>query len=219
MIKCITFDFDGTLVNSNSIKEKTFYSVTNLIPESTKILSQILGNTKFKNRNEIFLELSQKLNKCYSIKIDPNYFIKRYTIECEKLIINASEITGTKLTLNKLSKTDYTLAISSATPKKTLNNILNKRGLSKYFKHIFGAPFSKEEHLKRLFALTSCKPRELLLVGDSEIDLKSAQNVGSHFIGIGKNFDRFSSKPKYFLKDLRQLCDFLKILDKNIYTA
>ena len=59
MIKCVTFDFDGTLVNSNSIKENTFYSVTSLIPESTKILSQILGNTKFKNRNEIFLELSR----------------------------------------------------------------------------------------------------------------------------------------------------------------
>lgn len=215
MIKCITFDFDGTLVNSNSIKESTFFDVTSLIPESTKILSQILGNTKFKNRDEIFLELSQKLNKCYSIKIDPNYFIKRYTMECEKLIINASEILGTTTTLNKLSKTDYTLAISSATPKITLNNILNKRGLSKYFKHIFGSPLSKEEHLKRLFALTTCKPRELLLVGDSEVDLKSAQNVGSHFIGIGKNFDKFSSKPKYSLKDLTKLCDFVKILDKK----
>ena len=60
---------------------------------------------------------------------------------------------------------------------------------------------------------------ELLLVGDSEIDRQSAKNVGSHFIGIGKNFDRFSSKPKYFLKDLKQFCDFLKILGKNNHIA
>ena len=75
-----------------------------------------------------------------------------------------------------------------------------------------GAPKSKEYHLRRLSVLISCSLSELVFVGDSEIDQKTAKNVGSHFIGIGKNSDRFIDRPKYLLKDLTNFSSVLKKL-------
>ena len=212
MLSCIVFDFDGTLVVSNKIKQDSFFDVTETIPQASQILKQILKKTYLNNRNLIFKELSLILKKKYAVHVDPVFLIKKYTNISEKLIFNAPEVPGAQVTLSKLKKQGLKLAISSATPTPTLKNIIKQRKIDKFFDYIYGAPQTKENHLQKLFILTSCKPSQLVLVGDSEIDQKAAKNVGSHFVGIGKNCNRFTDEPEHFLNDLNGLSHMLEQL-------
>jgi len=43
MIKCVIFDFDGTLVKSNEIKIRVFYEVTKDLVGADSILDKILS--------------------------------------------------------------------------------------------------------------------------------------------------------------------------------
>lgn len=212
MIQCVVFDFDGTLILSNQIKENTFFSVTKNIPHSNQILKQLLKDPKLNNRKIIFYELSFLLKKIYNFDCDPNFLIEKYTNICEKLVTKAPEMAGASNTLVNLKNQGFKIAISSATPQPTLKKILKNRGMESFFDYIYGAPMSKDDHLKNLSSFIPCALSQLILVGDSEIDQKAAKNVGSHFIGIGHNYDRFIDRPKYLLEDLTNFSSALKKL-------
>src|SRR5204863_2063997 len=76
------------------------------------------------------------------------------------------------------------LYLASVTPLEDLNVVLERRGMKKYFKQVFGdPPVPKRESVVRVKALENCRNDELVLVGDSEGDWKTAKETGIGFIG------------------------------------
>ena len=61
MIRCIVFDFDGTLVASNHIKLQVFYEVTHSYDPSGSTVTRILKQYPNKDRYGIFLEIAHEL--------------------------------------------------------------------------------------------------------------------------------------------------------------
>ena len=53
--KCIVFDFDGTLVNSNSIKRDTFFEIAAQVSDSEHIMEEVLHRSAGKDRYWIFV--------------------------------------------------------------------------------------------------------------------------------------------------------------------
>lgn len=212
MAKCIVFDFDGTLVISNEIKKQVFFEVTAYLPGSRNLLKQILADPDFGDRYKILRHLTSRLEKETGGSINSNALIDKYTAVCEKLISAAPEFPGARTALEGLSAKGFHLAISSATPVNTLKNIVSRRNIDHFFSHVFGAPESKEEHLFKIFSLETCKPNKTVLVGDSDVDRRTAKNLGCQFIGVGKGYDRFLVKPAYFLEDLSDLPAMLESL-------
>lgn len=76
------------------------------------------------------------------------------------------------------------LFVASATPEVELREIISQRGMSKYFRGIFGAPTLKGEILRRIATENRWKPSELLMVGDAASDCEGASNAGTAFVGI-----------------------------------
>lgn len=205
MIKCVFFDFDGTLIDSNNIKRKTFYDVTQNFEGADKILDKILSSADAGDRNDIFNFLTEELNLKKNIQIHAEDLINSYTKKCEHRISNAQEIKGAHKALIELKNKGLMLVISSATPQRTLNRIIELIGWSGLFYQVMGSPNSKLEHVKKVLFENNFSNEEVIYVGDSEIDRQTAFNSGCKFIGIGKDLSRFKSKPKIFLNNLDNL--------------
>ena len=202
MVRGVIFDFDGTLVDSNDIKRKSFYSVTEDIAGAGNLLDKILSTPESGDRYNIFETLSKELKLVNNIIVDSSKLSNLYTELCEHEVSCAPEIEGVSKTVNELKKTGIKLFISSATPENTLKRIIEKRKWDEMFDMVLGSPYSKIDHVAKILEDNNLTVSGILYVGDSEVDKNTALKVGCKFIGIGKNLKRFSSKPSIFLNTL-----------------
>ena len=181
-LKVLALDFDGTLVESNKIKDNAFYSIFGEWPEHRDAMMQwhLANNTmvrqdKFRYFVEVILrqkgddELIEKLTKRFS---ELSY----------EAIVNCPMVDGAQEFLDAyVSKVQ--LFLVSATPQNELSKILKARLLIRYFKEIHGAPINKEKVLKKISSVENISTDKMLYIGDSPEDQQAAKTLGCHFIG------------------------------------
>lgn len=85
MIRVIAFDFDGTIVDSNSIKRSAFYEVVADIPGAALALDRILISPESGDRHDVFHALDALLRPT---NIDPETLARAYGAKCEAGILN-----------------------------------------------------------------------------------------------------------------------------------
>ena len=124
----------------------------------------------------------------------------------------------TKSVLIQLKQLDYILGIITDCDEDVANGILNKHNLADYFdikiissivKIYKPNPLIFKEALKR----AKCKPNETIYVGDSEIDIKGAKDIGIVTVIINRNEkenQEFGINPDFKIYNLKEL---LKILN------
>jgi phosphoglycolate phosphatase len=210
VIRCIIFDFDGTLVHSNDIKRQSFFDVTRHLSGSKMLLEKKLADPDAGDRFSIFRYLSEHLKENDGSSCDAIELVDRYTALCEEKIVQAPEVNGATDMLAKFSRNGLKLAVSSATPEDALKKLISLRGLDSFFSVTLGAPASKEKHIEEISNNWQLDPTEMLYVGDSEVDKMAALNTGCHFIGVGKNHSRFNERPEKLIEDLRDLPMLIK---------
>jgi phosphoglycolate phosphatase-like HAD superfamily hydrolase len=182
VIKALAFDFDGTLIESNEIKDKAFYSIFSEWPEHRDAMMQwhLANNTmvrkeKFKYFVRVFLgkvnhgQLVEKLTQRFS------YLSYDAIVKCP-MVDGALEFLDVCVDRVQMS-------LISATPHNELNKILKARLLTKYFKVIRGGPINKEEVLKYIICNNNITPDEMLYIGDCPEDQLVAKTLGCNFIG------------------------------------
>ena len=212
MIRGVIFDFDGTLVDSNDIKRKSFYSVTKDIAGAGNLLDKILSTPESGDRYDIFETLSKELKLVNNIIVDPSKLSNLYTELCEYEISRAPEIEEVSKTINELKKTDIKLFISSATPENTLKRIIEMRKWNEMFDMVLGSPYSKIDHVAKILKDNNLTVSDIIYVGDSEVDKNTALKIGCKFIGIGSSSKRFSAKPTIMLNTFESLIAKLELL-------
>ena len=181
-IKILAFDFDGTLVESNDIKDKAFDSIFSNWPKHRYAMMQwhLANNTmvrqeKFQYFVKVFLgkqgtdPLIEKLTK-------------RFSKLTYKLIVNCPMVDGAREFLDACGS-KVQMFLISATPHNELIKILKARQLTRYFKEIRGGPINKVEVLKRFISVKNISPDEMLYIGDSPEDQQVAKILVCNFIG------------------------------------
>ena len=181
----ILFDMDGVLVDS--------------LDSWWKSLNAALKNYKNKeiSRQEFIEKFwgHELLGNLRKLGLD-----EKIIVFCNNIYYNYIDelkiFAGTKETLKKLKK--YPKAIVTNTPRDCTIRILNNFGIDKYFKVIITSdqiergkpsPDLIYEACKRL----GVKTEEVVLIGDTESDVKAGRAAGCKVIGINVDAD-FSIK-------------------------
>ncbi|WNM60391.1 HAD family hydrolase [Candidatus Nitrospira neomarina] len=212
MIACVTFDFDGTLVDSNQVKVQSFYKIVESYDPSGCIVTEILQRCSHKDRYGITCELAREFMAKGLIpphtgtEVLGLQLAETYTNTCETAVVGCPEVPGASGILLWLLNQEIPLYLNSRTPATALNRLVTLRNLTHYFAGIYGAPASKLENLLHIQELTQAKPEEILFVGDSEDDRKAAAEFGCHFAGVilGGN-SRFTQIPPLHMTNLAEL--------------
>lgn len=208
MAKCVVFDFDGTLVESNEIKKSTFYKVVERLSGSRKIIDEALSLKVNEERYDVFLEIARRLidkkalSQQKTIEEWADAFTDEYTKICEILISKCPEILGATDLLEGLTERKFVLFVNSATPVEPLKKIIELRSLDKYFTRVYGKPCSKIENLRTIMASNMINPNEIIVIGDGESDRLAADATGCHFIGMLNDSSKFKTMPAYTVRNL-----------------
>jgi phosphoglycolate phosphatase-like HAD superfamily hydrolase len=205
MIRCVVFDFDGTLVDSNDIKREAYYRAVEEFAGAAAILSELLAPGAAGDRYDVFRKFVERVGGDAALA---KTLTRRYSERCEAMISACEEIRGATECLRRLRQRGKRLYVSSGTPQVHLRPLLERRGLDRLIDGSFGGPISKVENLRTVLEQERATPEETVVVGDGLDDAWAAETVGCGFIAV---LSPGSRKPPALrqVPDLVDLADYL----------
>ena len=126
---------------------------------------------------------------------------------------------GIKELLNKLKDNNYKVALSTYKSQKCLKNLFDYFDITKYFDCLNGTTEHEDDKtniLKRSMEMTGCNdPEKVVMVGDTEHDLKAARKIGCYFIGMtyGFGYKDLTDEDKNYNKIICYLDDANNIFE------
>ncbi len=184
MPKAIVFDFDGVILQSVDIKTRAFESVFST--EAPEAVARILDYHRAHNgisRYEKFRHAYREILRRPLGADEEKALGERYNATVEDAVSVCPYVPGAREFLEaRHALTPFFVA--SGTPQEELRRIVERRGLSGFFRGVFGSPTKKDMILNAVAAEISCAPSELLMVGDATTDSDAARAVGASFIGV-----------------------------------
>jgi len=212
MIRCVAFDFDGTLVDSNAIKRQTFFEVVEDVDPGGEVVAHVLDELCPGDRYAVTRELARLLGERgkgppgVGAETWGRRLAEEYSRRCENAVSTCPEIPGASAALAWLAAEHIDRYVNSATPEAPLRAIVKRRALSACFRGVLGGPASKLENLGRIGADAGAGPGEILMVGDGEEDRSAAEAFGCHFAGVAvPGSRRFAVEPAVRMPDLTAL--------------
>lgn len=210
MIRCVVFDFDGTLVDSNAVKYAKFLEVAAELPGGAKTMAVVIDSLTNVTRYEIFdrfvadMRIPEAERSGLSRKM-----ADKYSALCHAEISKAPEIFGAQAALQRLGEQGMRLFVSSATPTEPLRALVRARGWGEMFHGVYGAPASKQAHIRQILDEGGWSPEELVYVGDSDADREAAERSPVYFVAVRVDALRQSVSSQFFVETLNDLPDIL----------
>ncbi len=180
-INAITFDLDGTLIDSAEIKSTAFgqlfrrygREIEQAVLRDHQASEGVSRFVKFERwyRDFLSLEYSQEIGLALS---------KEYDHIIANQIMNAPWLPGSREFLDEWHD-KIPLYLATATPQDQLQNLLKARSMESFFHSAWGYPTLKTTALRNVIAEQSIPAEFVLMVGDSESDYTAANTVGVPF--------------------------------------
>lgn len=210
MIRCVVFDFDGTLVDSNAVKYAKFLEVAAELPGGAKTMAGVIDSVANFTRYEIFDRFVSDMRIPEAQRADlSRKMTDKYSALCHAEISKAPEISGAQAALQLLGAQGMRLFVSSATPAEPLHALIRARGWGEMFHGVYGAPASKQAHIRQILDEGGWSPEELVYVGDSDADQKAAEHSSVHFVAVRVAPFQLSLSTAMAVETLTDLPDML----------
>ena len=200
-VKFFVFDFDGTLVDSNKIKENSFFRIASQVPDGERVMATIY-RANGPTRRDIWRLWTEQMGLEMSYF---NHFLSQYSNEVDELVVKAPPIEGALELLRHLKTISIKAFLNSATPEKNLKAIVSRRGWSALFEGIYGSPRCKDENLRNYVLPMAGSPESIAVVGDGIDDRSSAEQIGCHFFPVGGLSNYLPNENQYDLNKIRLL--------------
>jgi phosphoglycolate phosphatase-like HAD superfamily hydrolase len=124
-------------------------------------------------------------------------------------VVACPDVPGARAFLDEFSP-QVPLYISSVTPQDELRTIIRARGIDSFFVEVFGDPPCKKlDAIRAVLAREKLLPAEVIFVGDSVSDYRTAMETGLEFVGRGSGlpFDGINIK---LYRDLYEIADVVR---------
>jgi HAD superfamily hydrolase (TIGR01509 family) len=210
-IKLIIFDLDGTLIHSQPLQYETFNTVISnmgyLVSKEEWIKYWIHQSYTVKKWNEL-----KKIN----LNVNEVLFKKRKLYQ--ELIKKKLELKPGALELIQKLHSKYPLCIASATSLNTIEIIVEKFSIKKYFTELISdktVPNRKPapDVFLKVARLMKVNPKQCLVFEDSKAGLQAAQAAGMKCVICP---DSFTKTPVSAFKEANLVIDNLNDIIKLI---
>lgn len=183
--RALVFDFDGTLVDSNPIKQRAFELCFAGFPEQREEILAYCGGRHHTPRGEKFRHVVERiLHRPYTEEVAVALH-ERFEAATTRQIAEAPELPGAAVFLRHVQGR-YLTALLSSTPHEILCQILAHRGWAGWFGRVQGAPVNKASWLKAFREQRGLKGDHMVFFGDTPEDARAAEEAGCTFIAVGE---------------------------------
>lgn len=179
----IFFDFDGVLAESAEIKTHAF--VTLYAHHGPEILAQVLEH----HARHAGISRLTKIRHCHKtllgVDLDDDALAEMgeaYARAVIDQVVASPWVAGAR----ELVEAHYRhtpLFVVSGTPEEELRLVVERRGMTRYFRSVRGSPTLKDAILKELMAAFGIRRERAVMIGDATTDYNAARAVGIDFIG------------------------------------
>jgi len=189
-VEAIVFDLDGTIVDFTLDYKSARAEVIQFLNNQgfpTSIFS--LNETVFEmlRKLEIYIQNQPMSHKNYS-ELRKHIFtiLEKYELESAA---STRLVPGIFETLQTLKKMAFKLGIFTVNSQKSADYILSVFRLKPFFEAVVtrdSVPDVKPNpmHLETVLRILKAKPEDTLVVGDSVLDMKAAQELKVYFVGV-----------------------------------
>jgi len=190
VFQAIIFDFDGVIAESGDIKTQAFAALYR--PYGAEIVAEVvkyhIQNGGLSRYNKFRHFQQQLLNRPPLTPEEEHALDRRFSELVVEAVIAADAVPGAyELIRQQYSK--MPLFVASGTPETELRIIVERRGLTGYFKQVRGAPKLKETLIAEILADHALNPEYVLMIGDAMADYTGAQTNGTAFLGRVRSGD------------------------------
>ncbi len=213
----LVFDWDGTLVDSieRIVTSLQFASkdITNILIDDTQA-KNVIGLGLIEAVSKLHPEL-EKINDTVSINNIADAYRQHYLYQNN---VPAPLFGGVREMLNELRAEDFILSISTGKSRAGLEQSINEHQLADYFTTTRCASENKSkpdpEMLFEILDELNFSAEQTLMIGDSEYDLKMANNANIRSVGITHGVHDALTlnkhKPLTCLNNIAELSAYLK---------
>lgn len=187
-IAAIVFDFDGTLVDSQSMKLAAYYELFPAEQYYQQIITSVIKEIPEESRFVILGRILSKIKHESRLGGKVDQLAEEYGRIVLTRAKSCSEIPGAARLL-KAACGKFALFVNSNTPAEALREIIEHRGWRQYFRRIYGYPCAKEAALKDILRSEGCLPEQVLVVGDGESDKKAAEEANCLYYAVSGDDD------------------------------
>ena len=204
--KLILFDFDGTIVNSQS-------SILTIMNRLSKEFGyhKLSEETFYSLRNEKSQDILKKLG-IPLLKLP--FFVRKFRRELNKEIEFIRPISTIRDILFILKNKGYMLGILTSNSKENVQSFIDKNDLD-FFSLIFSerSLFGKSNVIKTILKNQNLKPEEVIYVGDETRDIEAAKRNNIQIIAVcwGFNSKKILQKqyPDFLIEEPKELIEIM----------
>ena len=221
VIKCIVFDFDGVLVDSNRVKRNAYFDIFASLKAPGSALEAVVEANREGDRYQVIDQILRRLIATrilvpeHAIDTLIQKYAEDYNSICEEYAATCSEMPGVSACLPELA-TKFPLYVNSATLESSLRRIVHRRGWCTYFRDVLGRPWTKIEILMHIMEQEKTCNLEVVFVGDEERDFAAAEEVGCWFVGFLHATSHFESSLVHRIRNLSDLPDRICQINRTI---
>jgi phosphoglycolate phosphatase-like HAD superfamily hydrolase len=175
------FDFDGTLVDSNTVKRNFFLEYFSNYSGGLEFIVRVLGGPEVMDRYQIFELFVDEFG--YS-KNDFDVICAEFNAGLGQRVAGAPLMVGVNACLNYLHQNGHRIFINSATPETELVEIVRSRPEFDNIELVLGRPKSKAENIRKIMDICQLRADQITVVGDGEDDRVGASEMGCMFVPV-----------------------------------
>jgi phosphoglycolate phosphatase-like HAD superfamily hydrolase len=180
--RALIFDFDGVILESVALKlgaaARLFAGDKERIPEVMAYWRENVSLSRYVKLRHIYRRiLHRPLGPGEEAELG-----RRFGEDIAQAYRTCPKVDGAEELLEAYSGRRL-LFVASGTPQDELRDVVEAQGLSGYFDGVFGSPTSKPDICARILERWGLGREEVVMVGDSPLDLEAARATGIGFIG------------------------------------
>jgi phosphoglycolate phosphatase len=210
-VKCVAFDFDGVLVDSNAIKREAYFEIfESLGSDGSQIVCRVLARDGERDRYDVIRAIvgealaTERFGDSRSEDALVTRYVREYHAVCDERVASCNEIPGASEVLPRLAGR-CALYVNSSTPDDPLRRAIRRRGWQSHFRGVYGSNHRKVDNLARAVRREGVEPGAAAFVGDAEIDRCAASRAGWRFIAMEHADNGFKETPACLCADMYEV--------------